>query len=89
MPGSIEAVRARADRLASLDARVQFAIRLRENDGSWRPIAIVESQGIERRNGTARFTILTGEAGLRGRGYGGEAAGLLRDSKFNLAGMRP
>lgn len=54
---------------------------------SWRPIGTTELMDIDYRNRRAKFGILIGESGCRGKGYGTEATQLMLDYAFTALGL--
>jgi RimJ/RimL family protein N-acetyltransferase len=56
--------------------------------GTWRPIGRTDLFELDWRNGTARFGIMIGETGSRGKGYGTETTRLMLDYAFIALGLQ-
>ncbi|HEY7033548.1 MAG TPA: GNAT family protein [Thermomicrobiales bacterium] len=56
--------------------------------GTWRPIGRTDLFEIDWRNGTARFGMLIGEGGRRGKGYGTQTTRLMLDYAFTALGLQ-
>ena len=83
-PWTLDRVTADYGRLGTDNRDTSFTIYER---ATWRPIGNVAWTDIDRRNRTAEYVVLIGEADCRGRGYGTEATRLMLEYAFTALGL--